>query len=203
MANVSFRDRIVDLVRVKASELVANEHNFRRHPERQRAALLGALGEIGYAGAIIARRGADGRLVVIDGHLRQEISQDEPVPVLVTDLTEDEADKLLVTYDAIGAGAEDDAVALTALLDRVAIGDADLRDYMEDTARAARQVAGAAAEMSSGTRPRIQLNRSISIVKVAMAVDDIATLEAAIAKTGKVNRAEAFLEVCRSYLETR
>lgn len=41
------RDRIIELVRVRASELVDNPANWRRHPEHQRTALRGVLREIG------------------------------------------------------------------------------------------------------------------------------------------------------------
>ena len=39
------RDRIVELVRVRADGLVDNPKNWRRHPDRQRAALRGLLRE--------------------------------------------------------------------------------------------------------------------------------------------------------------
>jgi hypothetical protein len=49
------RDRIKELRRVKASELVPNPKNWRRHPKEQSAAMRGFLNEIGYAGALLAR----------------------------------------------------------------------------------------------------------------------------------------------------
>src|SRR6266550_3707233 len=66
------RDRIVELTRIRAGELEPNPANWRRHPERQRAALRGLLRQIGYADALLARR--DGQsLVLVDGHLRQSL----------------------------------------------------------------------------------------------------------------------------------
>src|SRR2546427_11695367 len=88
------RDRVVELIRVRAGDLVANPGNWRRHPERQRAALRGLLRDIGYADALLARR--DGQaLVLIDGHLRKSLNPDQVVPVLVLDVCEAEADTLL------------------------------------------------------------------------------------------------------------
>ena len=43
------RDRITELRRVRASELVPNPRNWRRHPKEQAAALRALLNEIGYA----------------------------------------------------------------------------------------------------------------------------------------------------------
>jgi hypothetical protein len=42
-----------------------------------------------------ARELPDGRLQLIDGHLRAETTLDDVVPVLVLDVIEEEADKLL------------------------------------------------------------------------------------------------------------
>ena len=53
MGNQDFRDRIKELRRVAASELVPNPRNWRRHPARQAAALRGVLEEVGYADALV------------------------------------------------------------------------------------------------------------------------------------------------------
>ena len=65
------RDRIVDLRRVLASELVPHPENWRTHPERQRRVLADLLAEVGIADAVIAFEREDGRLQLIDGHLRE------------------------------------------------------------------------------------------------------------------------------------
>jgi hypothetical protein len=103
------RDRIKELRRVKAKELRANPKNWRRHPKIQVDALQALLSEIGYADALIARELPDGKLLLIDGHLRADITPDNEVPVLVLDVTEEEADKLLATLDPLSAMAETDA----------------------------------------------------------------------------------------------
>ena len=109
------KDRIKELRRVPASELRANPKNWRRHPPAQEAALRGVLDEIGFADALIARETDDG-LELIDGHLRQEVMGDQPVPVLVLDVTEDEADKLLLTLDPLAMMAHADTDQLLELL---------------------------------------------------------------------------------------
>ena len=100
--------------RVPASELRANPKNWRTHPPAQEAALKGVLAEIGFADAMIARETEDG-LELIDGHLRREVMGDQEVPVLVLDVTEEEADKLLLTYDPLAAMAQADLDNLLAL----------------------------------------------------------------------------------------
>jgi len=113
---MTIRDRIKDLRRVKASTLVPNGRNWRVHPDDQRQAMAGVLEEIGYAGALIVRELDDGRLKIIDGHLRAETTPDEQVPVLVLDVDEQEADKLLATYDPLAAMAQADSQKLGELL---------------------------------------------------------------------------------------
>lgn len=133
-AKVEIRDRIKELRRVPASELVANPKNWRRHPKAQRQAMTGLLREVGYAGALLAYETPDG-LRLIDGHLRREVTPDAIVPVLILDVTEEEADLLLATYDPIGAMAEAAQDVLARLMGEVGSGDAALTALLENIAR--------------------------------------------------------------------
>ena len=109
------RDRVKELRRVPASELRANPRNWRTHPPAQEAALRGVLAEIGFADAMIARETEDG-LELIDGHLRRDVMGDQEVPVLILDVTEEEADKLLLTLDPLAMMAHADTDQLLELL---------------------------------------------------------------------------------------
>ena len=115
----TFRDRILEFTRVPARELSPNPRNWRTHNDKQQAALAGVLAEIGFAGALLARRLDDGRLELIDGHLRAATSAKQLVPVLVLDVSEEEADKLLATFDTLSSMAGADGEKLNALLDRI------------------------------------------------------------------------------------
>jgi ParB-like chromosome segregation protein Spo0J len=114
------RDRIKELRRVKASELVDHDKNWRRHPPAQRTILRELLKEVGFADAVIAREDKKGRLILIDGHLRRDLSKSAVIPVLVLDVTKEEADKLLATLDPIAAMADADNEAFRALRERIA-----------------------------------------------------------------------------------
>lgn len=113
---MQIRDRIKELRRVRASQLRPNPRNWRTHPQAQRDALRGVLAEIGYADALLARPLPDGSLELIDGHLRAETTPDMEVPVLVLDLDEAEAAKLLALLDPLAALAGADADVLADLL---------------------------------------------------------------------------------------
>jgi len=110
---MKIRDRIKELRRVKAGELRPHPKNWRTHPQAQRDALRGVLAEVGYADALLARQLPDGSLELIDGHLRAETTPEMEVPVLVLDLDDADAAKLLALHDPLGAmaGAESDALA--------------------------------------------------------------------------------------------
>ena len=112
------RDRIVELRRVRAGDLLPNPGNWRRHPKTQADALGGILTEIGYADALLARPTPEG-LMLIDGHLRAETTPNAEVPVLVLDLDEAEAKKLLAVLDPLAAMATADPEALERLLAEV------------------------------------------------------------------------------------
>jgi ParB-like chromosome segregation protein Spo0J len=113
---VKIANRIIGLRQVRAADLKANPLNWRTHPENQRAAVTEMLEEVGFADALIARELPDGTLVLIDGHLRAEIADEAVVPVLVLDVTESEAAKLLLTIDPLAAMADLDREKLDALL---------------------------------------------------------------------------------------
>lgn len=115
---MKIRDRIVELRRVSPKELRPNPKNWRTHPKQQRDVLKGLLAEVGIADAVLAYDPGDGGgLMIIDGHLRaEELASMEEVPVLILDVNEQEADKLLATLDPVGALAGKDDEKLIELL---------------------------------------------------------------------------------------
>jgi len=131
---LQIRDRIQELRRVPAKDLLPNPRNWRRHPKAQVDALRGLLAEIGYADALLARELPDSRLMLIDGHLRAETTPDALVPVLVLDVNEEEADKILLTLDPLAAMAESDAERVKALLLSVRTDSDAVQELLKRTA---------------------------------------------------------------------
>jgi DNA modification methylase len=131
---MKIRDRIKELRRVPARELLPNPKNWRTHPPAQQDALKGLLAELGYCDATIARELADGQLQLIDGHLRCETTPDMEVPVLVLDVTETEADMLLVTLDPLACLAEANRETLTSLLASVETDSTAVQALLDDLA---------------------------------------------------------------------
>ncbi len=131
---MKIRDRVVELRRVRAADLRPNPKNWRTHPKAQQEALRGILAEVGYADALLARETPEG-LQIIDGHLRAETTPDIEVPVLVLDVTEAEADKLLLSLDPLAAMAEGDADALRTLLEQVETDSDAVRKMLDGLAK--------------------------------------------------------------------
>ena len=103
---MTIRNRIKSHRRVRAGDPVPHEWNFRLHPELQKAALPAIYQEVGFARSLLAYELPDGRLKLIDGHLRRDIDPDMEVDVEILDVNEEEARKLLLTIDPLAALAE-------------------------------------------------------------------------------------------------
>ncbi len=131
---MQIRDRIKDFRRVKADQLRPHPRNWRTHPQAQQDAMRGVLAEIGYADALLARELPDGSLQLVDGHLRAESTPDAMVPVLILDISEEEALKLLVTLDPLAAMAGTDPEILAALVEDVETDNKAVRDMLEQLA---------------------------------------------------------------------
>jgi hypothetical protein len=131
-ARDKFRSRVKELRHVPAKHLKANPKNWRTHDSIQQDAFNAVLEQVGFAGAVIAYENDDDELVIIDGHMRTEHADIEKVPVLILDVSEEEADLLLATYDPIGTMAESDAERLGELLQGVSASEASLVTLLED-----------------------------------------------------------------------
>lgn len=131
---MKIRDRIVELRRVAAKDIRPNPKNWRTHPKEQRDALRGVLAEVGIAGAVIAYEPADGKgLMLIDGHLRtEELGGDREIPVLVLDVSDAEASKLLATIDPLSSLAGQDDEKLIELLHEVDSDSAAVQKMLAD-----------------------------------------------------------------------
>ena len=174
--SLDIRDRIIEFTRIKASELTPHPQNWRKHPKAQQDAMSGILKEIGYVDAIMVRE-HEGGYQIIDGHLRAETTPDAMVPVLVVDLDDIEAAKVLATFDPIAAMAERDSANLAELLKSLDGDDAVVRlvlpDYIVDPLLTADWTPAGIEEMPK---------RDATDHSVAFSVEAWETVSAAIAR---------------------
>jgi hypothetical protein len=120
-------------------DLLANPKNWRKHPKNQVDAMGGVLDEIGWIQEVIWNK-RTARL--IDGHLRVELAKragESTVPVKVVDLSEEEENIAILTFDPLGAMAEADKIQLNNLLTQTALNnetvDQLIRDLQETSAK--------------------------------------------------------------------
>ena len=122
------KDRVKEFKRIPASELIPNEKNWRRHPREQVQAFQEIIDEVGFADVVIVRE-VDGGYELIDGHMRTGMLQDETLPAIVLDLTDEEAEIILATMDPLGAMAKSNDDKLDELISEL---DVDLRERLKD-----------------------------------------------------------------------
>jgi hypothetical protein len=134
---MSIRNRIVGHASVRAGDLLRHPLNYRRHPARQRQALADSLDELGDIRSLLGFRLPDGRIQLIDGHLRRDLDPERIVTVELVDLTEAEAVKALLTLDPMAALAETDAQTARMLAASVATASESLRGLWQSLAQEA------------------------------------------------------------------
>jgi hypothetical protein len=111
-----WRNRITGHGEEAPDQLLANPKNWRVHPKTQEDALSGVLGQVGWVASIIVNQRTG---TVVDGHLRAAMAishGDATVPVTYVDLTPDEEDLVLATFDPLSAAAVTDRAKLDSLL---------------------------------------------------------------------------------------
>jgi len=123
------RDRVKAFKRIPAAKIRPNPKNWRRHPREQVQAFRSVLKDIGFVGAIIVREVGDDEYELIDGHLRVGILPHETIPALIVDLTDDETDVVLATFDPIGEMAARNREKLDALISELS---AEVKERLAD-----------------------------------------------------------------------
>lgn len=131
-----WKNRIVENGVLPANEFTPHELNARRHPEEQRAALVGSLNEIGWVAPVVvsAKSGK-----ILDGHARVEealaLGPETPVPYVLVNVTEAQERIILATLDPITAMADYEKQVLDGLLREVGTGEAALQQLLADLAK--------------------------------------------------------------------
>lgn len=143
---------------MRAGDLVPHELNWRKHPAHQRDALRALYDEVGFARSLLAFELADGRLQLIDGHLRRELGPDLVVDVEVLDVTPEEARKLLLSMDSLAGLAECDRDTIESLRRVTAAASPILNDLWQSL--------GQGAQATRETLQGVQLPREQFLILI-------------------------------------
>jgi hypothetical protein len=128
------RNRIKSHRRVRAGDLVPHELNFRFHPDLQREALRALYHAVGFARSLLAYELPDGRLKLLDGHLRRDLDPNMEVDVEILDVNDDEARALLLSIDPLAALAQTQEQLHDRLRELTPTASPDLQAAWEATA---------------------------------------------------------------------
>jgi hypothetical protein len=150
---LSVRNRIVRHVRVRAGDLVPHELNARTHPDAQRQALTDLYAEVGFARSLLAYALPDGRLKLIDGHLRRDIDPNMEVDVEVLDVSDEEARKLLLSIDPLAQLADYDRTTLDRLRELTSTSSDALANLWQSIDESRTSVEEKLAKARSAPRP--------------------------------------------------
>lgn len=206
------RNRVIEMRVISGRDLLGHDDNPRTHPLFQRKGVRGSVNETGITDVLRAyhseRNG--GKLTLLDGHVRREEFPDLVWPVIILDLTDEEADKQLLVEDGLGMLAEYDPVKVKILAERARIKNSDLIAAAERLkARVAPQIEAMkkmAEEKRAATKTAVSDNFQAirqTAVRLVVAVDDVSVIEQALAAAGTPNRADALAIVCRRFLENK
>jgi hypothetical protein len=204
----AWRNRVTGYGDVDPKELLANPKNWRIHPKAQQAALAAVLDKVGWvtAAAIVNRQTG----FVVDGHLRVSIAlarNEASIPVGYVDLTEDEENLILASFDSISGAAVTDTDKLTALLGGIEFVDPALDSLFANLMTEAEAItlsAVKAADTNSDTpegKGTKNMGTKSAQIKPVLYSEQIAVFERSLRATGIGNRAEALIKVCQSYLD--
>lgn len=103
-----WKNRIIGSGTAKPDDLLANPRNARVHPKHQQDAMKGVLEQVGWVQQVIVNERTQ---FVVDGHLRVAMAiseEQEEIPVLYVDLSDEEEGVILATFDPISALAVTD-----------------------------------------------------------------------------------------------
>lgn len=193
---MDFKDRILELRRVPAQELVPHPLNWRQHPERQRAAVSAFLRRIGIADRLLGRLLPDGRIQLLDGHLRRSEHPEVLWPVLITDLTDAEATEFLLMLHTLPTMAVPDQDALDALVDVVSFEDDALQAIVEEIGVGLNSI----DDWNTAHQYGIDSSPDRACLKLVIAIQHHAVVEEAIEAARRAlhcDRGHAIMEICQ------
>lgn len=211
------RNRVRELRHVRAADIHGAPWNWRTHGTEQRQAVLGSLTELGLTEPLKVRELDDGRLQLWDGHLRLDlfhgVDPEMLVPVIVTDLNEEEAKKAILIHDPLAAMAGEDTDKLAALLAEVSVSNGDLETMLDAmrsrTAEAEIEQMAAAGPVAVSEEPAVVVPieegfKSLTVpLTVKQEIEVRQGIRMAKAKFSCQSSGEALYQIVREWVEAQ
>lgn len=129
---MNWKNRIIGSGFEDPKKIRRNPQNWRTHSDTQSIALQSVLNEVGWVQEVIINK-RTGNLV--DGHLRVQIAaqkNEKEIPVKYVDLSEEEEELILITFDPISAIARADKDILANLIENIETENEILHEFIKD-----------------------------------------------------------------------
>lgn len=127
----TIRYRIKKFVQVKLGDVAHNPHNWKIHTDEAKESLAGVIDDVGFNGVpLVYFSELTGTITFVDGHRRKETMPGLIVWAAFTDLTDDEVDKVLITYDPLAGEAETNVAKMIELLRNFQTDNAGLQAFL-------------------------------------------------------------------------
>lgn len=130
-----WKNRIKGFAEVDPRELIANPNNIKEHPEYQRRVIDGVLDDLGWLQGVIVNV-TTGH--ILDGHMRVEdaIAKEQPsVPVTYVEISEEEENKALLTFDPVSTLARQSTERVNAIIRDVSLSSGAAMDFVRGIAK--------------------------------------------------------------------
>ena len=125
------RKRITGFEKHKLGDINHNPRNWKIHTEQGKESLIGTVNQIGFAGVpLVYHSERTGGLTFADGHRRKETFPDLEVDVAMTDLSDEEVDILLMTYDPLAEEMEPNFEKLNVLMGTAKVDQPGLQSFL-------------------------------------------------------------------------
>lgn len=177
-----YRNRIIETRVVSSHELAHHPLNWRTHPQKQRRALRESLGLYGIVKGLVGyyseREG--GKITIIDGNLR--LDEADEWTVGITDLSDAEADQILLLLDPISAMAGSDAARLDELLRGFQSGEAAVQEMLAELAARSGAYPIDIPDPQPQREPQLE---SECFIELYCSRDDLADFQATLDEWGK------------------
>lgn len=177
-----YRNRIIETRVVSSHELAHHPLNWRTHPQKQRRALRESLGLYGIVKGLVGyyseREG--GKITIIDGNLR--LDEADEWTVGITDLSDAEADQILLLLDPISAMAGSDAARLDELLRGFQSGEAAVQEMLAELAARSGVYPIDIPDPQPQREPQLE---SECFIELYCSRDDLADFQATLDEWGK------------------
>lgn len=132
--NGQWKNRLIDVPSKPASEFKANPLNFRIHPPKQQAAVVGSLKQSGWVQPVLVNRTTGHTL---DGHERIDealANNNALVPYIEVEISEEEEGVVIASLDPIAALAKINEDKLEEIFVNINVQNQDLLQFLNELA---------------------------------------------------------------------